>query len=149
MTTDTDKTVLEVMLLRWGEGPTGRTVTFLLPEDGGPHPFKFLKSGPNHGQRMYLSVALIYDDESTRALKKDHTLSQECAMCCDDDIFWQFLGEKYQHIDLPPQREDDTKKMVYEICGVDSRKLFDTDKHAGQRWRELKKAFDAWMAGAG
>ena len=30
----------EVLLLRWGENQQGRTVTFLLPDDEGEHPFK-------------------------------------------------------------------------------------------------------------
>lgn len=58
---------LEVRLLRWGESSqAGRTVTFLLPEEG-EHPFRGLKTG-KEGELFAIALARIEDPKA----KADH-----------------------------------------------------------------------------
>ena len=54
---------IEVRLLRWGESSqAGRTVTFLLPEDG-EHPFRGMKTGKT-GDLFAMALAKIADTEA-------------------------------------------------------------------------------------
>lgn len=53
----------EAQLVRWGDGPKGRTVTLLLdPHVGAEHPFKAMKCGEN-GSRMQIAAVLVGDDD--------------------------------------------------------------------------------------
>jgi len=154
----TGATVIEAMLLRWGESPTGRTVTFLLPEDEGQHPFKGLKTGPSNGQRLALSIALIADDESETPhnppaeAPESHTgerkpegaakyrLSVQAHWCCEDTLFWAFLRERGHKV----TDADSAAEAVRHICLVLSRSQFDVHPVAAERWRELHGQFVVW-----
>lgn len=158
--------VIEAMLLRWGESPTGRTVTFLLPEDSGSHPFKGLKTGPANGQRLALSIALIGDDESTASHEpvaqkveratfnsdvpgsspggfaihpKPRSRAQRAGILCGDARFRRFLDEN--HGVHPVTGADDAAAVVRTLCRVKSRSEFDTDEAAGKRWDWLESAY--------
>lgn len=145
--------VIEAMLLRWGESPGGRTVTFLLPEDDGAHPFKGLKAGRVNGQRLALSVALIADDETETPLpgkapeKPRHSLAQQAGMLCGDARFERFLTECCG--DCQTWQEDgrtlNAAETVRRACKVASRAEFDSDPEAAARWRELHGRYLAWL----
>lgn len=138
--------VIEAMLLRWGEShASGRTVTFVLPEDDGPHPFKGMKCGPANGQRVALSVALINDDE-TQAPKERRSfdelpLSQQAALLCNEPRFRRFLFERYETEDT----SDAAAKAVRIDCGVESRADLDKSQNAAARWRKLHSEYQAWL----
>lgn len=135
--------VIEVMLLRWGESPGGRTVTFLLPDDPGDHPFKGLKAGRTHGQRLALSVALIADDETQEKIKarrrdwNELPPATQAALRCDDPVFRKFLEFK--------KLTGEPAELVRNICGVASRSQISTDKEAMKKWLELDKDYQAWL----
>jgi len=155
------KEVIEAMLLRWGENhASGRTVTFLLPDEPGPHPFKGLKCGPEHGQRLALSIVLINDDETTseaKAAKKTRN-SQVAALLCSDSGFALFLRDTHsaslQQVDRgkdgkPCFMEAQVAHAVRDICKVKSRSEFDSDPEAAKRWHALKGDYENWKRGMG
>lgn len=146
---------IEVMLLRWGESPTGRTATFLLPEDTPHHPFKGLRTGATNGERLELSVKVIADDENTHEIKTDEkpkremTLPQYVGMICQDENFQTFINEKF--VDIVEHYEIDypTDKIVAEIvraeCGVISRSEINYDTPAQKKWSALYSDFKSWL----
>lgn len=158
-----DASVLEVMLLRWGESPTGRTVTLLLPDDpGSQHPFKGLRTGASNGQRLAISVALINDHEEQQPLEQPsqapqkatdgpkpnggngHRLSNQAHWCCQDARFQRFLDEEMGFVIRADNGYEDAKRAVYELCDVDSRTEFDSDPEKAGAWRTLHGRFIAW-----
>jgi hypothetical protein len=161
-----ESSTLELMLLRWGEGPSGRTVTFLLPDDPGPHPFRGLKCGPAHGQRLGAAFALINDDETTTAVEPapqvsekpkgggngegvgKHRLSRQAALCCADKRFHRFLIEEADLDEGYFGDDDYVAHTVRDLCIVDSRREFDTDPNAGARWKQLYATYVAWREAA-
>lgn len=144
--------VIEALLLRWGDSSTtGKTVTFLLPEDA-DHPFRGLPTGKTGGQRVALSVALISDSEE----QKPHTqpakekkrwselpLSQQAAIRCGEPEFREFLETRYGD-EYGIVNGDNTADILREVCDVNSRKDFDTDSMAGDRWSDLDADYDFW-----
>jgi hypothetical protein len=96
------------------------------------------------GTRYMLVLVEINDNETARP-PKPPSLTQQAAILCGDPRFRKFLEEKYQHLSTGADPGDfDAPSMVREICGVDSRAEFDSDPHAGQRWRQLNAGFEAW-----
>lgn len=148
--------VIEAMLLRWGEShSSGRTVTLQLPEEDGPHPFKGLKCGPANGQRLAVSIALIGDDETQtdkpepikeRRKFEDLKRSNQAAMLCDEKRFQTFLTERHgitYALDIGPDR-DQAATAVHDLCGVNTRAAFDSNKEAAARWDILHSEFVSW-----
>ena len=155
---DTGAAVIEALLLRWGESPAGRTVTFLLPDDGTVHPFKGLKTGPSYGQRVALSVALISDDETQTPVPKeeqasrgkpakdrkrwsDLPLSQQAAIRCNEPGFETYMEQSY------PDYGPNTVERVRTRCGVHSRKDILEGSKAGAVWRQLDNEYQSWLRG--
>lgn len=143
--------VIEVMLLRWGESPTGRTVTFLLPEDDGPHPFKGVKSGPSNGQRLALSVALIADDETQHQIEPPKSFAQRAGILCNEGAFHTFLTEKYvgttftAAAKFPNDKVKAAAEAVRLLCKVHSRKDLLDGTPAGRRYLELDAEYAGWL----
>jgi hypothetical protein len=142
--------VIEAMLLRWGESPTGRTVTFLLPEDDGQHPFKGLKSGPSNGQRLALSVALIADDETQQPVEERKSFAQRAGILCNEGAFHRFLSERYleEAVFGSASHEkvaDAAAETIRIICRVPSRRDLIDGTPAGKRYLELDAEYAAWL----
>lgn len=141
--------VIEALLLRWNEGPNGRTVTFQLPDDTPYHPFRGLKTGPTHGQRLALSIALINDDETQSPPKaedkpkeKKRSRAQEAGILCNDPRFQTYLREAFP---ITAERHG-TEGFVRFICRVPSRSLLDSDEAAAKEWDQLRANYLAWLA---
>lgn len=126
----------EMMLLGWAESSTrGRTVTFLLNEDSEEHPFKgfTMKQGKRAGQRFMVVGVEINDDETAVEQPKEPRLSQQAAILCRDKLFWQFIGERsFDNINS----EDAARSYILNGAGILSRAELDTNKAAGQWFRE-------------
>jgi hypothetical protein len=157
--------VIEAILLRWGEThSTGRTVTFLLPDDGGEHPFKALKCGPDNGQRVALSVALIADNETRSpmtneektALVERHTkpakerkrwdeltLCAQASIRCGEPDFDTFIRTRTTYYLMPGDMS--AADIVRQECGVNTRKLLDQIPDAAARWRRLDYDYRLWL----
>lgn len=142
--------VLEVQLLRWNEGPSGRTVTFLLHEDTVQHPFRGLRTGPSNGQRLAIACSLIADDETTTPVEPPSTapekpkggrLAQQAGICCQDARFRKFLRDVYGY---PVSAADEARDAIYTLCGVESRTAFDANSDAAQRWHNLHGEYIVW-----
>ena len=144
--------VIEAILLRWGEThSTGRTVTFLLPDDGGEHPFKALKCGPDNGQRVALSVALILDNETQTPAPKpakerkrwdELNRTEQAGIRCNDSDFQKFLCERF---DLTSCNVIGAADMVRQHCRVESRKQLDFDPNAAVDWDALDADYRFWL----
>ena len=168
---DTGAAVIEALLLRWGESPAGRTVTFLLPDDGTTHPFKGLKTGPSYGQRVALSVALIADDETqVPALPgvkgeapgpdwdwDDYSRKwvRKPAKAAHDKKRWSDLalsaqaaircGENGFLNFLGVQNSDEAAEMVRAYCGTSSRANIKPDTMPGRLWQRLEGDYQEWL----
>ena len=147
-----DARVIEAMLLRWGETcASGRTVTFLLPEEGGVHPFKGLKYGPVNGQRVALSVALIADDETQEPAQPREApprerrsfdelpRSQQAGILCNEGRFQKFMGFTPGEAAI-----DVTACQVRTLCHVKSRSELDTNQQAAALWDSMIADYEAW-----
>lgn len=155
----TNAAVIEVMLLRWSDNQNGRTVTFLLPDDGGDHPFKGLKCGPANGDRLAVSVARIADDETqepvtppepalTSATKERRawatlTPTVQAGIRCQDPIFQAYVIEqrKFEEVD---DMEDNAACFVRRQCNVNTRGALATNEKAATVWRSIDDDFIGW-----
>ena len=138
--------IIEAMLLRWGEShSSGRTVTLLLPDDGEGHPFKGLKCGPEHGQRLKIAVGLVNDDETMRPAH-GHKLSNKLGIKCTEPTFRRFLWEQgHVETDTLPT-EDEAVVAVRAFCGVESRSNIDGNPEAEAKCRTLIGEYEKWNA---
>ena len=150
--------VIEAMVLRWSESSTGgRTVTFLLPGDGDAHPFRGVKTGPAHGQRVALSVALIADDETQNIVPAREVRAQEAKRGLDKKR-WEDLAYSVQagiRCNEPGFQQclraadaDGAARIVRAICGVESRKDIVKDTPAGKAWVGIEWEYQNWLRGA-
>lgn len=166
--------VIEAMLLRWGESPAGRTVTFLLPDDGAQHPFKGLKTGPSYGQRVALSVALISDDETQTpapgpkpplGFRYGHVVEQTGTVAPakpKDRKRWSELPLSQQAAIRCNDPDFQTylverfggdgevpAECVREYCAVKSRKNISLGDVSGKLWSELDADYRFWLSQRG
>jgi hypothetical protein len=146
--------VIESQLLRWSDGPNGRTVTLLLPADTNEHPFRGLKCGPSNGQRLALSVALIADDETQKELEpakvEGRSFAQRAGILCTEGAFHQFLSQKHLKTALQAslcsaKDVDVAAQALRDLCGVASRKDLVDGTPAGRRYLELEAEYSAWL----
>lgn len=104
---------------------------------------KALGGMPQPGKERPVAVARLNASSVEPAAKKG-SLAQQAGILCGDPRFLTFLAENYQHIGAPKD-DFEAATTVRSICGVNSRSEFDSDPAAGQRWRNVKGAFDAWL----
>ena len=120
----------EAMLLNWSESNTrGRTVTFLLSDDGEAHPFRdfTVKSGKKAGQRFAMVLVEIDEDETV----KERTPSQIAFLLCQDEQFWHWCNERsFVEIDS----EATARAFILEACGITSRSQLDSRPSARATW---------------
>lgn len=118
-----------------------------IPIEQADRALEALGGWPQPGKERSVAVALLNPNRTLAGgpnalnLERKHTsLAQLAGILCGDPIFGSFLNERYPHIKMASPAE-----MLREITGVDSRKEFDTDSHAAQRFIQLKEAFEAWQ----
>lgn len=143
----------EAMLLSWSDSAAGRKVTFLLPDDGTPHPFKDYKTGPKYGQGFALGCqAIDYDNPEGDAepkpgdpvksvkgyAKPPMTEAQRCGMLCADKAFQNWLRQ-YAHAD----DEADPADIMRALLGIDSRSQIDSNHATREAWRYIFERFEA------
>ncbi len=113
----------ELMLLNWSESSNrGRTVTFLLGEEGESHPFRdaTIKNGKRAGQR-YMAV-LVQMGEDEQPVQQEQKLSNVAGMLCRDQLFWRFASERsFDTIDS----EDGARIWLCSGAGINSRSQLD------------------------
>lgn len=130
----------EMQLLSWGDTSTrGRTVTFLLPEEGPEHPFKHAreKKGKTAGARYMAVLVQIGDDEQPVS----KTPAQMAFLLCRDETFQFFLSERsFCEINS----EETARAHILEVCGIPSRSKLDTDPGARSTW--LTAIYNPWTA---
>jgi hypothetical protein len=148
MTTISDKHTVyagEARLMNWADTSSrGRTVTFELPPDSDTHPFRDLaiRQGKKAGQRFMLAVVQIDDQEEP--VEQQKRLSQQAAILCKDETFWQFAAERsISKIDS----EASCRAWMLSGAGITSRKEFDTNNRAADWFiSQCKLPFEAFMA---
>lgn len=157
----TDTAIIEALLLRWSDTHMGRTVTLQLEHEG-EHPFRHLKCGPAHGQRLRLVVQVIDDDDAesgdpappretedslaatavSRPKRQWSAVppSQQAAIRCGEHDFQTFLGVL---------NAQEAAEAVREICGVSSRKDILLGTPAAAHWKQLDDSFYLSQRGMG
>lgn len=98
---------------------------------------------PQPGKERPVAVALL----STKAIEpkaKRGSLAQQAGILCSDKRFLAFLTENYPHIGAPGN-DFEAATAVRSICGVESRREFDSDPAAGQRWKSIKAQYEGWL----
>ena len=116
----------EAMLLGWSDTSTrGKTVTFLLPEDGENHPFKdfAIKAKKSSGQRFQMFLVELDEDEQPK--KQDQKPSQYSHCLCGSEMFWDFI-----YINFDANHVADyisAKTFLYEQLNIES--LSDLDRN--------------------
>ncbi len=126
----------EIMLLNWAESSTrGRTVTFLLSEDGESHPFKdfTIRQGKRAGQR-FMAVLVQIDDNEQPVQQPTQRLSQTAAVMCKDPEFWTWASSRTFD---PVNTEDTARQFMLDIVGIQSRGELDRDASAADRFNRL------------
>lgn len=66
----------------------------------------------------------------------------ECAMKCQSQGFRVFLRER--HALSADPTDDDIKACLYEALSISSRKDLNTNPEAAQRWKDMRRNFEAW-----
>lgn len=134
---DTEKIAFngEVMLLQWAESSTrGRTVTFLLNDEGESHPFRdfTIKAGKRAGQRFMAVLVQIGDDEQIVEQRK--TLSQQAFVLCRDPEFWSWAQSRsFDTID----NEQAARAYICNMLNIKSRSQIDSDSGVGEGFQRL------------
>ena len=136
-------------MLRWSDNQNGRTVTFLLPDDG-EHPFRGLKCGPANGDRLAVSVARIADDETQHSVAspspaaKPKSYAQLAGKWCADSEFQNYILKG-----APDHREgEEAIEYVRRYCGVQSRTEIIEGSAAAAKLNDLIARFYIWRQGA-
>ena len=125
----------EVMLLQWAESSTrGRTVTFLLDDEGAAHPFRdfTIRQGKRAGQRFMAVLVQIGDDE--QPVQHPRSLSQQAFLLCRDEEFYTWASARCFDavVDEPSARN-----YICSMLRIDSRSRLDTDPAAADGFRRL------------
>jgi len=125
----------EVMLLQWAESSTrGRTVTFLLDDEGAAHPFRdfTIRQGKRAGQRFMAVLVQIGDDE--QPVQHPSSLSQQAFLLCRDKEFHIWANARCfdSVVDEPSARN-----YICSMLRIDSRSKLDTDPAAADGFRRL------------
>ena len=121
------------MLIGWSESNTrGRTVTFLLEEDGDSHPFRdtTVKSGKKAGQRYAAVLVEIDDNEEI----KPRTPSQIAFLLCRDPAFHHWATE---HSFATIDSEESARQHILETCKVKSRGELDKVGHGAALFQAM------------
>lgn len=127
-----------------------------IPIESADRALEALGGWPQPGKERSVAVALLNPNRTLAGgpnalnLERKHTsLAQLAGILCGDNRFQHFLSEKYGHVNVPCPH--DTPPALWAgdklraICGVNSRKEFDTDSHAAKRFIDVKEAFEAWQ----
>lgn len=154
---------LEVRLLRWGESSqAGRTVTFLLPEEG-EHPFRGLKTGKD-GELFAIALARIEDPKAKadhiyggndgytdNSGPKDKTAPKSAGerarvravMLCDDPAFQDWAFTRWDtRWDSPPRGAKPlAEEFIRNYCSILSRRDIAADPAALEKFLSLEMEY--------
>lgn len=152
----------EALLLSWSDSTAGRKVTFLLPDDGGQHPFRDYKTGPKYGQAFAIGCAPVDYDNPEPAkpgdpvksvkgyAKPPMTESQRCALYCQQPDFQKWLAmhfaDEWAHFNVGGNGPDDAAACVIRrVLKVTSRRELDDERKSVTRsaWEAMRTAFEA------
>ena len=94
------------------------------------------------GQR-YVAVLVPIDGQEEPIQKKGWRTSNQAGLRCTEATFKRFLYEEYNMQKWASDEE--AADLVRHICGVESRKEFDTSDEARKAWLNLESSFQAWL----
>lgn len=122
----------ELMLLNWAESSTrGRTVTFLLDDDGESHPFRdfTIRQGKRAGQRFM--AVLVQIDENEQPVQQRRTGAQRAAVLCKDPEFWAWATARQFE---PVNGEDSARQFLLQHLGIESRSEIDKSADVAEKF---------------
>lgn len=96
------------------------------------------------------NAAAVQQDRAAQAPAEPETpkggqLSQWCAMRCNEEAFWQFLGRKFS---LNVESADDARDVVLHVCGIQSRAEIDHSAAAMALFNErIRLPYMDWVKG--
>lgn len=140
----------EVMLASWQETHSGGAkVTFWLAQSEDLESFKVatVRKGNTAGQRyLMVLVELGNDDKPARGdAAPSYALAQSAALICKGSEFQAFAAARQRvTLDDAQAREDQAAQVVREFCGIESRRMLDTDPQAAAKFRNLMHVFGQW-----
>lgn len=106
-----------------------------------PDTVRFLMHLVDRALEAFKALRRDQDEGQTRQPEsKDY--AAEAAMKCAESRFKRFLMD--EHGLESPATLERTAQRVRTLCGVTSRKEFNDDADAAERWKSLRKAFDDW-----
>lgn len=151
----------EVQFCGWADNHTsGPRVTFWLADGDQLSFFRALttKKGGRAGQRFYMTLVEIQDDERPVDQEKRRQieeatrggpLSKHAAMLCRDEAFRRWLAEMEQ-MDASDVTEEIAADWIRGQCGVESRAELDHNVGAAQKYHNLvREPFIEWLGESG
>lgn len=143
----------EAVLLRWSDGPKGKTITLLLNPDGLDHPFRSEKTGAEHGQRMQAVFVRINDTEEPQPAQAEASAaqtnvvpvhkgrpfkslprSQQAGIRLGDEAFQRWLFENY----ADKYESSNHDQLLKAVLSIISKRDLDSAPHKAAAWDALE-----------
>jgi len=94
------------------------------------------------GKRFGAALVEIDDNEQPAPEKpKQNKLVQRAAILCNEQLFKNFIKEKFGKYDTP------TEEVVRDICEIKSRAELATNPDARERFHSLLTSYEMWKRG--
>lgn len=136
----------EVMLLNWSDGPSGSSVTFVLPPVGTTNPFMWCTRGQSNFMAVLLEKA---DDETFVDQKKrerveggGQKLSNAAAQIIKNPRYWEYLRDASF---APVTSAISADKEMKAILNIDSKSELDSKPAKVLLFRQHMDEFVAWQ----
>lgn len=136
----------EVMLLNWSDGPSGSSVTFVLPPVGTTNPFMWCTRGQSNFMAVLLEKA---DDETFVDQKKRERVegrgqkpSNAAAQIIKNPRYWEYMNEvAFCDISTAAAADGAMKKALW----IDSKAELDSSPERARMFRQHMDEFVAWQ----
>jgi|TARA_R100001082_G_scaffold110067_1_gene88835 hypothetical protein len=92
------------------------------------------------GARYMIAMVRVNDDETLVTYKNK---VKKAGMVCKNRAFWEFLRAN-DYVGNEEVNEDIATKVIYEVCGIDSRTQLNGNKDAQTCFDNLMKEYEDW-----
>ena len=98
--------------------------------------------------RLDPDIATQSTEASKPSVPTNHRLSQQAAMCCQNELFWRFLETKALWKTGVINCQEDAAIVVRDLTVVNSRSEFDSQERAASEWKAMHGEFLIWSKAA-